>query len=208
VSLPEQQLVPSATAVVPAPTTLVHRAQSVRALVTKVWLPHASWSIGRTGRSGLAGIALLVASLIFFGSTQLQVADDIAQRRADLQAAERAPAKAETAAAEPQQELRNLPARSDIPQMLGQLLQRADDAQLSIDTAKYEIAATKAGSVVRYRLSFPVDGSYPQIRKFIDSVLVSMPAVAVDEIAISRKSVGDNTVEAQLQMTIFTKGAP
>jgi len=200
--------VPAAGAAAVAPRTLAARVQSAGAMVTNVWLPRLSWSIGRTGRPGLVGLALLAASALFYVSTQMPVTAEIEQQRADLLAAAARPVvtAAQAAAADPLQGLRHLPARGDVPQVLGQLLKQADAAKLSIDTAKYEISTTKAGSLVRYRLSFPVSGTYPQIRQFIDATLVAIPALAVDEIAIARKSIGDEAVEAQVRMTIFTKG--
>jgi hypothetical protein len=35
-----------------------------------------------------------------------------------------------------------------------------------------------------------------------------MPAVALRDLAIDRKSIGDGDVEAQLRMTVYTRSAP
>lgn len=182
----------------------------VRDRLLAVWVPRLSWAIGRTGRLGLAGIALLGASAVFFFSTHGHVADEVRQLRADLVAA-RARAAAERRApdtAASPQSLRSLPARSEMPQVLKILLRQADDAQLSIDTAKYEINATKAGSLIRYRMSFPVTGPYPNVRQFLDSTLTEIPELAIDDLSLTRKSTTDSTVEAQMRMTIFTRGSP
>jgi hypothetical protein len=95
-----------------------------------------------------------------------------------------------------------------MPQVLGILLQQADAAQLSIDTAKYEISTSKSGALIRHRIAFPVEGSYPQVRQFIDATLRALPELAINDLSITRKAIGDPTVEAQIRMTIFTRSAP
>ena len=82
-------------------------------------------------------------------------------------------------------------------------------AQLTIDTAKYEIGATtKSGAVVRYNMAFPIAGPYPKVRQFIDATLKDIPALAIDSVSIARKTIGDDSVEAQVRMTIFARSAP
>ena len=95
-----------------------------------------------------------------------------------------------------------------MPAILRQLFDGATRAQLAVDTAKYEINATKSSDVVRYQITFPVTGPYPQIRAFLDATLATMPAVALHDLAIDRKSIGDGDVEAQLRMTVYTRSAP
>lgn len=204
--------VAGAAPAVPAarPAGLGPSAPAVRGRLLALWVPRLSWSIGRTGRAGLAGIALLGASAVFFVSTHGQLADEVRQMNADLAAA-RARDVAKPVAADGSaspQSPRNLPARSEMPQILTVLLRQADDADLSIDTAKYEIGATKAGSLVRYRLSFPVAGAYTNVRRFLDSTLAEIPELAIDDLSLTRKSISDSTVEAQMRMTIFTRGSP
>ena len=189
--------------------TLAVRARAALAIVNAVWLPRIAWSLGRTGRAGLAGIALILGSGVFMISTLQQLSAEVRQQRADLrEALAREANGARSVTQDPLQGLRRLPTRAQVPDVLGRLLNLAQDAQLSIDTAKYEISATKTGSLVRYQLAFPVDGSYPQIRRFIDSALKTLPELAVNQVSIARKSIGDGTVEAQLRMTIFTRGTP
>ena len=102
----------------------------------------------------------------------------------------------------------SLPERSDTNDVLRVLLQKAEEAQLTLDAAKYEMSSTKSGALLRYSVTFPVVGSYPQIRKFIDSSLKALPAVALTDLAIERKSIADAEVEARIRMTIFSKVAP
>jgi hypothetical protein len=220
VQLPHSERPPGSVSPVtgaPAPATVgsqgralsrsVHR---LSARLSNVWVPQIAWAVGRTGRAGLAGIALLGASGMFYLFTHRPVLAEVAQLRTDLAEAQARAAHAPAASAgEPARVARELPARTEMPQVLGVLLAQADQAQLTIDTAKYEIGATtKSGAVVRYNMAFPIAGPYPKVRQFIDATLKEIPALAIDSVSITRKSIGDETVEAQVRMTIFARSAP
>lgn len=171
------------------------------------WLPRAAWTINRTGRLGLTGIALLLAAALFLFSTHLKVSGEVESLRADLVSAQ-AQAHAVHADPIPATTLRALPARTEMPEILRQLFSKATQAGLAVDTGKYEINASNSIRVVRYQISFPVTGPYPQIRSFIDTTLATMPAVALSDLVIDRKSIADGAVEAQLRMTVYTRSAP
>lgn len=217
VQLPHSERPPGSLGAVtgaPAPATVSPgRALSrsvywLSARLSNVWLPQIAWAVGRTGRAGLAGIALLGASGMFYLFTHRPVMHEVAQLRSDLAEARARAAHAPSASGEPARAVRDLPARTEMPQVLGVLLEQADHAQLTIDTAKYEIGATKSGAVVRYNMAFPIAGPYPKVRQFIDATLKEIPALAIDSVSITRKTIGDETVEAQVRMTIFARSAP
>ncbi len=198
------------TAAAPARGGTAALARRLGSRLGNEWLPRAAWTIGRTGRLGIVGGGLLLASATFLVSTHLPVAAEVEALRGDVAAAR---AKAQTAppdraAADPVRALRTLPARAEVPAILGQLFTRATQARLAVDTAKYEIDATKGSGVVRYQIAFPVTGSYPQIRTFIDTTLASMPEVALTGLSLERKSITDGSVEAQIRMTVYARSAP
>ena len=191
----------------PADASALARRLAVR--LSNEWLPRAAWAISRTGRLGLVGIALLLTAALFLFSTHLKVAAEVEALRKDLAAAQR---QARTAAvdkvADPVTAMRALPARTDMPAILRQLFNKATQARLAVDTGKYEINATKSSGVVRYQIAFPVTGPYPQIRAFIDATLATMPAVALSDLVLERKSIADGNVEAQIRMTVYTRSPP
>jgi hypothetical protein len=100
--------------------------------------------------------------------------------------------------------IRELPARDEMPAILRQLFTKAVQARLAVDSAKYEVNSIGTSGIVRYQVAFPVTGPYPQIRAFIDATLSTMPAVALNDLALDRKSIADGKVEAQVRMAVFT----
>ncbi len=172
------------------------------------WPQRVAWTISRTGRAGLVGIALLLASGVFLVSTHLKVVAEIAELRGDLVARLHAPAAAMAKVVDPVAAMRALPARSDMPQILRQMFDKAATARLTVDSARYQVDATKGDGVVRNQIAFPVTGPYPQIRAFIDATLATIPSVALNDLVLTRKSIGDGNVEAQVRMTIYTRSGP
>jgi hypothetical protein len=186
----------------PVPATL----QRWLTVVSGEWLPQLMWSVQRTGRLGMSGMALIAFSVIFLVSTHLPLTQEVNELRSQLDTAQVhadvSPARVGDRGAAL---LHSLPARTQMPALLGVLLKQADEAHLNIDTGKYETSALKSGGVVSYQVSFPVSGSYPQVRQFIDGTLAALPAVALSELSLTRKSIGDQTVEAQIRLTAFTQ---
>lgn len=173
------------------------------------WLPQLTWSLQRTGRLGISGTALLMASTVFLVSTYLPLSREVEELRLQAESARtEAPVHARPVSDPGTALLRSLPSRMQVPSLLGVLLKQADAAQLSIDTGKYETTALKSGGVTSYQVSFPVSGPYPQVRRFIDATLTELPAVALSELSLTRKSIGDGSVEAQIRVTFFTREGP
>jgi hypothetical protein len=167
------------------------------------WLPRASWTVSRTGRPGLLGLALLIGTALFFLSTHLPVASEVAALRADLAAQPLSHPPVAPLVADPSGAAPALPTRADVPAILLQLFNKATQARLAVDAGRYEVNATRSSGVVRYQISFPVTGPYPQIRSFLDSTLATMPALALTDLVLERKSIADGNVEAQIRMTVY-----
>jgi hypothetical protein len=193
-----------------APPVALARADAV-AIASRVahrlgdeWLPRAAWTVARTGRGGLLGVALLLGAGVFLLSTHLPVASEVATMRSDLEAARRPAARRADRAGEPPVAVRQVPARDEMPAILRELFAQAGRARLTVDTGRYEVRTMPSGGLVRHQIAFPVAGPYPQIRAFIDATLASMPEVALADLTLERKAIGDAKVDAQLRLNVFT----
>lgn len=186
--------------------TLAHARGLVARLRTE-WLPMAAWTVGRTGRTGLIGLALLLASGLFLVSTHLQVTEEVASLRADLAGAAQRTGRTESPVVAGPPDRPALPPRATLPAILRRVFEEARRARLTSDTGKYELDAARPGGLARYRVTLPVSGPYPQVRGFIDGTLASLPEVALEELVLERRSIGDGTVEAQIRLAVFTTAA-
>lgn len=171
------------------------------------WAPRVAWSLRRTGRAGLVGVAALTGAALFLVSTYLEVARQVEALRADVTAAQGRPVAPARAAPQPTAALPPLPARSEVPAVLRQLFGHAVEAGLAIQTGTYGVAETASGGVTRHEITFPVSGPYPQLRAFLDATLSTIPSVALTDLALERRSIRDGRVDARVRLTLYTVGA-
>lgn len=188
---------------------------SIAQRVFRQWIPTAGWALRRTGQRGLVGLALLATTAVFLVSTYRPTVDEVHSLRADLAQAQARTLAAghrdrvdDTAKDDPRRLLESLPIRADVPKTLGTIIAQAEAAGLSLDTGKYDVTATRTGAVTRTNVTLPVTGPYPVVRGFMDHVLEAVPSAAITELSIERKSIADGVVEANIRLTLYTRGSP
>lgn len=190
-------------------SVVIARARMWLTRASNDWLPRLTWSLQRTGRLGLSGMALLAGGLVFLISAHLPLAHEVEDLQWRLTSgrakAVEIPARMSDYGTDV---LHSLPSRAQMPELLGVVLHQADASHLRLDTGKYETTLLKSSGVVSYQISFPVTGPYPQVRQFIDATLTAIPAAAISELSLTRKTIGDAAVEAQIRMTVFTLDTP
>jgi hypothetical protein len=175
-------------------------------------VPYASYGAQRLGTLGIVGIALLAFSAVVLMSANLPLRDEVAGATATLEDLAAAPDTITAAAmsAEPQTQLtrllESLPSRDDLPGLMTRIVAASTAAGVNLDEGSYElVAAGKAGHIARYRLSFPVLGTYPQVRAFVDRALVEVPAMSLDRLSLERGDVADQSVSAELEFAVFVR---
>jgi Type II secretion system (T2SS), protein M subtype b len=167
--------------------------------------------VGRTGLAGLAGIMLL-----FAGSSALiaQVDTQRAQlTRLDAlsltlrERAQRATGAFDEAELAPEEQLArfygSFPDLAAVPDVLARIYRAAGAEGLSLEQGEYRIVSERSGSLLRYRITLPVRGPYPQVRRFLAAALREAPFVALDSVSFQREGIGEAIVEAQIRLTIY-----
>lgn len=172
------------------------------------------WHLTRCIRAlrwqGLAGLGLTGAAAVLYltGIVPDTARMDRLQQEA-LSAQDVARAAGAAGAVRPVQETwlahfsRLLPARSSAPELLRVIHIAARAQGLSLEQGDYKLKIEKNGRMVAYEVSFPLRGSYIQMRQFVADVLVQIPAAALDEFSIKRERIGDATLEASIRFTLF-----
>lgn len=90
-----------------------------------------------------------------------------------------------------------------IPDWLGKIYAIADEQKLDLEIGEYSLVNDKSSHLEQFRITFPVKGAYPQIRKFIGAALATAPALALDSISLKRDKVGDGLVEARIVFLLY-----
>ena len=177
-------------------------------------VPYLSKQAQYVGRPGIIGVALLVFSVVCFLSANSPLRHQLAELRGNLaesqqtQLARRRAGLDATPTAQLQTFVRKLPARAELPAITEQVVAQATAAGLTLERGSYDFNVTHAGQIVRARLSFPVVGTYPNIRQFIDGTLAAIPGAAVDGLRLERKNIGSGEIAADIRFAVFLRNEP
>jgi Tfp pilus assembly protein PilO len=87
--------------------------------------------------------------------------------------------------------------------LLKLLFKTGSDAGITLSQAEYQWRADAACGCLAMQMVLPIKGGYVPIRRFLDNVLVSLPAVSLDEISFRRSTVKASGIEAQLRLTLY-----
>lgn len=163
----------------------------------------------KIGRTSGIGLLLLTASGALWFSTLLPLTRNVSVLEAEAARLESAARSGTTATRTPSAQfdafVKKLPTRADLPAVLTVVVNQASDAGLELQSGRYEFTPAKSGRIARYSLAFPVRGSYPQLRKFIDGTLGALPAVALEGMRLERASVADEMLDADLRFEIVVR---
>ena len=160
--------------------------------------------IDRLGTPGVLGIGVLLFCALFYFSgvrpleRELEAQQAVAERlksRTPVQLVSRDRAD----------ELRRFhalfPPIDQLPQELERVYAIARAAHLQVHQGEYRLESRGAG-LVAYRVTFPIRGTYTQLRQFVDVTLKEMSTVALDTLRFERKKAGDPQLEAQVRLTL------
>ena len=157
----------------------------------------------RLGAATIAGIAAVVLALTLFIANNLPQGSAIAALKGQL--AHLVPATSGAVAPLSNAVLAALPPRGEAPEIVAKILEEARAAGVELPRGQYEYLPARDGVAARYRMTFPVHATYPQLREFMDRTLVALPAVAVEGMRIERKAVGEEGVDAELRFSAFVR---
>lgn len=176
-------------------------------------LPKLHYWIRRWGLPLTGGVVLIVAALVL----ELAVVRHDMQRLATLsddmrtmqtQSAQRRQAWLD---ASPQAAVhaffRALPPESTSSDQIENLFDAAYENNLAPQTGEFVLIREPGAGFSRYQVTLPVQGTYPDLRKFANRVLEEIPSAALESITLSRENLKTNEVDANLQFTIYLRSA-
>jgi hypothetical protein len=166
----------------------------------------------RMGRAGVLGIGLLVFALTWQVSAVVPASDELALLQSRLARAERSAAQGVApergAAGQLKAFYGHFPKVSEAPGLVLKIHTVAQAQGLVLETGEYHMTRDAGLGMVRYQISLPLKGAYPQVRRFIANVLDEVPAAVLDEVAIKRDAVGARGVETRVRLTLFLAERP
>jgi hypothetical protein len=161
--------------------------------------------VEQLGTPGVLGIGVLLFCALFYVSgvrpmeRELQAQQAVAERlktRTPLQLVSR----------DRGEDLRRFyslfPTMDQLPRELERVYTMARTANLQVQQGEYRLDARGAG-LIAYRVTFPIRGTYGQLRQFVDTTLKDMSTVALETLRFERKKAGDAQLDAQVRLTMY-----
>lgn len=111
--------------------------------------------------------------------------------------------KAQTPAEQLAEFYRIFPQERSSPQWLEKLVSVAETRGISLSEGEYKATHDKIGRLVRYQMTLPLKGEYPQIRRFLADLPAELPVVALENVQFERRKVADPNVEARIRLVLF-----
>lgn len=102
---------------------------------------------------------------------------------------------------------RKFPEEQYSPVWLEKLVALAANRGLSLNDGEYKVTRDKVGKLVRYQMILPVQGEYPQIRKFLADLPGALPVVALENVQFERPKIADPNVEAKIKLILYLEQA-
>jgi hypothetical protein len=180
-----------------------------------------AWELRRLARAfmrhgGRLGIVLLLAAVLGVAAVVVGRQQGAAAQQAKVQLAERLAQRAAAPPPPPVSGERDgrarlkafddyLPPHDDIPTVVQDLLNQAEDLRLVLARGDYRAQPDLQGGFMRYRMSLPVKGDAPTVLKLMQSALQSHKTLALESVQFKRARVESTDVEVRLQWVLLTR---
>lgn len=158
---------------------------------------------GMLGLGLLFGCVAMALAVLLPGTRQLQQMErDVAQLRYGM-----SQHRGQWIDRSPQTTLKTfyrfLPQESSAPEHISAIFDAADASGIDLDKVEYALVREHTARLSRYQVILPVQGTYPDIRRFIITLLNTMPALAINELSLKRADASSPEVEARVRLTIY-----
>ena len=94
-------------------------------------------------------------------------------------------------------------AAPDVPASVARMLALAQSAGIELAQAEYQHAAHPTLQLVQTQVVQPVRASYPQLRRYLESVLRELPHASLDHVSARRDNVAQGQLDVRLQWSLW-----
>ncbi len=99
--------------------------------------------------------------------------------------------------------LAGIPAQKDMPLLVKEIVQMARSLNLAVATINYDIPRRESGELAMLSFSFPVEGKYPDIKRFIYEVETSDRLIGIQDVNLESDQ---GTVKLQMKLMTYVRG--
>jgi Tfp pilus assembly protein PilO len=170
--------------------------------ILKRWLIGLRWP-------GWAGLALLVLALVVYGGgvqpgrARLDALEREASELARQTGGRAQPAEPVTSRSQLSNFYAFFPLSEGVPDVMARIEQAAQQHDLLLERGEYRFGREPEFRLARYQISLPVRGSYADVRGFVNDVLDTVPAIALEELVLKRETVDQPELEAEVRFLLY-----
>jgi len=99
--------------------------------------------------------------------------------------------------------LAGIPTQKDMPLLVKELVQTARRQKLTVAAINYDIPRRESGELAMLSFSFPVEGSYSDIKRFIYDVETSDRLIGIQELGLDSDK---GRVKLQMKLITYVRG--
>ena len=162
------------------------------------------------GWTGGIGLALLVSACVLGATLLLPALEESENLSNELQQQERklgAIAPSAQPVTTPRKQLdeflASLPKQDQINAQLTLLHETAGRNRLALRNGEYRTTTIKGGPIGRLQITVKTDGSYTDLRRFLQELPAVLPALSVSRLSMSRQKPSDATLETNVEFALF-----
>ena len=179
-------------------------------MVNPILNPHSKlyYRIRQSGWQGILGLALIAISILLMLFVVMPSINNWDAMMIRFTALEENKANGKMQSIpDPQIDIvallnRQLPQQEEANRKIAQILHAATDAGLVTDKVDYA-SQPYSTSLLKYQIRLPTQGSYIQIRQFIQAVLNALPTAALADIQFRREDIGSELIDANIQFNLY-----
>jgi hypothetical protein len=99
------------------------------------------------------------------------------------------------------------PPETESPRLLGMMVDIANNNNLALNHGEYSLVRDTVGQLRRYKITLPVTGNYPQIRKYLSKLIVEIPYMSLENVQFERKDIEDLDLQAKIILVLYMRQA-
>lgn len=178
----------------------------------RLWRARSS-ALRIMGWPGVVALALLAANLAFYFSAVIPARKQVEQLRDSAEFAkaknQRIARNQSVAPVTPDTQLQQFnaffPPTAQAPKWIAAVYEAARGEKLVLERGDYKGLRDVGTPLVRYQITLPVKGTYPQIRRFVAEILEEVPPASIDDISVKREKIGADVVEARIKISVYMR---
>lgn len=98
---------------------------------------------------------------------------------------------------------KRLPGEKKLTRVIGDILSAAKKNGLVIHAGDYGAETSRETGISKYTITFPVEGRYPQIKKFIYDVETLRYSLAIEDMALTSSKALDGSIGLKIRVAVY-----